>query len=314
MTERARVVFMGTPEYAVPILLGLLAAHQVLAVVTQPDRPAGRGRALKPSPVKEAALAHGLEVLQPTRLRDNPPFLEKVRDLNPDVLVVAAFGMILPSEVLTLPPHGCLNVHASLLPRHRGAAPVPAAILAGDPETGVTIICMDEGVDTGPILSQARCAIAEEDTAGILTGKLAILGRDLLLETLPRWLMGEIVPSPQDGKAATYTGHLEKSIAEIDWTKPAEQLAREVRAYNPWPGSFTFWRGQRLKVLRAQALRSPSAHGVPGQVVINGDDPGVITGCGILILKEVQLAGKQALAAVDFCRGQQGFMGAVLGQ
>ncbi|MGC8837080.1 MAG: methionyl-tRNA formyltransferase [Anaerolineae bacterium] len=312
MPTEVRVVFMGTPEFAVPILQGLLAEHEVLAVVTQPDRPAGRGRALRPPPVKELALAHGLAVFQPTSLRGNQPLLERLRDLAPQVVVVAAFGMLLPPEFLALPPKGCLNVHASLLPRHRGAAPIPAAILAGDRETGVTIMLMDEGLDTGPVLSQASCPVGDEDTAGTLSERLAQLGRDLLLETLPRWVAGEIVPRPQDAEGVTYAPPLRTADAEILWTKPAERLAREVRAFNPWPGSYTFWRGQRLKVLRARPAEG-DVEGMPGQVVLVGGRPGVVTGRGVLVLEEVQPAGKQPMAAEAFLRGQRDLVGSFLG-
>jgi methionyl-tRNA formyltransferase len=312
MPEKVRVVFMGTPQFAVPILEGLLAEHEVLAVVTQPDRPAGRGRTLRPPPVKELAMTRGLPVFQPTGLRGDPSLLEPLRDLAPQAIVVAAFGMLLPPEVLAIPAKGCLNVHASLLPRHRGAAPIPAAILAGDRETGVTIMLMDEGLDTGPILSQAPCPIGDEDTAGTLSEKLAQLGRDLLLETLPRWIAGEIAPRPQDEAGATYAPPLRTADAEIRWTKPAKVLAREVRAFNPWPGSYTFWRGQRLKVLRARPAEG-GADGEPGKVVLLGGRLGVVTGEGILVLEEVQPAGKQPMDAQAFFRGQRGLVGSVLG-
>lgn len=312
MPEKVRVVFMGTPEFAVPILQGLLAEHEVLAVVTQPDRPAGRGRALKPPPVKALALVHGLPVFQPTSLRGDTSVLVCLRELAPQAIVVAAFGMLLPPEVLALPPKGCLNVHASLLPRHRGAAPIPAAILAGDRETGVTIMLMDEGLDTGPILTQASCPICMEDTAGTLSDKLALLGRNLLLETLPRWVAGEITPRLQDETAATYAPPLRVANAEIVWTKTAEILAREVRAFNPWPGSYTFWRGRRLKVLRARPAEG-DVDGLPGQAVVLEGRLGVLTGKGILLLEEVQPAGKQPMAAEAFFRGHRDLVGSILG-
>jgi len=313
MAERIPVVFMGTPDFAVPTLLGLLSEHQVLAVVTQPDRPAGRGRVLRASPAKKVALAQGVEVLQPASLRDNQALLKRLRDLAPAVIVVAAFGLILPPEILSLPRRGCLNVHASLLPRHRGAAPVAAAILAGDEESGAAVMLMDEGLDTGPVLSQASCPIAEDDTTGSLTARLASLGSDLLLATLPRWIAGEIVPEPQDETAATYSQPLRKSEAEIDWSKPAVQLAREVRAFDPWPGSYTFWRGRRVKVLRARPTEGMAGERFPGQVVMVGRQPGVVTGQGVLVLEEIQPAGKPAMTAEAFCRGQRDFVGAVPG-
>jgi len=314
MAGRIPLVFMGTPDFAVPTLLGLLSEHQVLAVVTQPDRPAGRGRVLRASPVKEVALARGVEILQPASLRDNQALLERLRDLDPAVIVVAAFGLILPPEILSLPRRGCLNVHASLLSRHRGAAPVAAAILAGDEESGATVMLMDEGLDTGPVLSQASCPIVEDNTTGSLTARLASLGSELLLATLPRWIAGEIVPEPQDETAATYSRPLRKSEAEIDWSKPAVELAREVRAFDPWPGSYTFWRGRRVKVLQAMPAEGAAGEGVPGQVVMVGRQPGVVTGEGVLVLEEIQPAGKAAMTAEAFCRGQRDFVDAVLGR
>lgn len=313
MPPRVRVVFMGTPEFAVPTLEGLLTEHNVLAVVTQPDRPAGRGRVLTPPPVKEVASSHDVPIFQPTALREDGELLECLRNLEPQVIVVAAFGMLLPPAFLSLPPRGCLNVHASLLPRHRGAAPVARAILAGDRETGVTIMLMDEGLDTGPILSQARCPIAEEDTTGSLTARLAELGRDLLLDTLPRWVAGEITPQPQDEVLATYAPALRKADAEMDWTKPAVVLAREVRAFNPWPGSYTFWRGRRIKVLRARVVKGLGDGDAPGKVVWVQGLPGVLTGDGILLLEEVQPAGKPPMSGAAFCRGQRDLVGSVLG-
>lgn len=305
------IVFMGTPDFAVPSLAALLRdGYQVVGVVTQPDRPAGRGRQLAPSPVKRFAEEHGLTVLQPTTLRQPEPVAE-LQALAPDLIVVAAYGLILPQAVLDVPPHGCLNVHGSLLPRYRGAAPIPAAILAGDQETGVTIMLMDAGMDTGPILSQAVCPIEPDDTTSTLTTKLAELGAALLSQTLPRWLAGEIEPQPQDEERATYAPMMRKADGQIDWALPAEQIARRVRAYQPWPGAVTFWEGQPLKLLRARALLAATA--APGRVVARGEGAAVGTGEGLLLLEEVQLAGKRAMSIADFLRGQRGFIGSVLG-
>ena len=301
----ARIVFMGTPEFAVPSLLALCGEHQVTGVVTQPDRPAGRGRILAPSPVKQAALASGVPVFQPRSLRAAEA-IEPVAAWQPDVIVVAAFGQILPPPVLALPPHGCLNVHASLLPRYRGAAPIPAAILAGDPNTGVTLIRMDEGMDTGPILAQAELPIGPEDTTGSLTAALAALGARLLAGMLPAWLAGEIEEQPQDADRATYCRPLKKQDGLLDWSAPAAQLDRQVRACHPWPGAHTVWREQTLKVLRARAQPAPAGDGQPGQVVALPGGLGVVTGQGLLELLEVQPAGKRAMAAQEFARGQRG--------
>ena len=315
-----RVVFMGTPAFAVPSLERLAESYQIVTVVTQPDRPAGRKRRLTSPPVKEAALARGLSAWQPPTLR-TPEAIAHLRILAPDLIVVVAFGQILRPDVLEIPPHGCLNVHGSLLPKYRGAAPVPAAILGGEVETGVTIMKMDEGMDTGPIIAQATCPIAPDDTTATLRDRLCHLGADLLIETLPRWLAGKIVPRPQDESQATYCRIIAKSDGWLDWGLPAEVLARQVRAYIPWPTTFTDWEGKPLKVLRARPLpgwrsqgQAPwASSGQAGQVIALDDGVGVITGQGALKLLEVQLAGKRAMTIEDFMRGQRGFVGSVLG-
>ncbi len=308
----AHVVFMGTPQFAVPTLLALDDRDRVAGVVTQPDRPAGRGRKLMASPVKEAALARGLAVFQPETLR-SPQVLDRLAAWRPEVIVVTAFGQILPPPVLALPARGCLNVHASLLPRYRGAAPIPAAILAGDATTGVTIMRMDEGLDTGPILAQAECPISPGDTTATLSATLADLGAQLLVETLPGWLAGEIQPRPQDGSLATYCRPLRKEDGWLDWTQPAVHLDRRVRACDPWPGAHTIWQGQRLKLLRARPRPEWQAEGRPGQVVELELGVGVVTGQGLLELLEVQLAGKKPMAADLFACGQRDLIGGSLG-
>jgi len=307
-----RVVFMGTPEFAVPSLVALLReGYDIVGVLTQPDRRAGRGRKLIASPVKRLAQQHSLTIQQPHTLRD-PDAQANLAALTPDVIVVAAYGLILPRAVLDLPSHGCVNVHGSLLPRHRGAAPIAAAILAGDQEAGVSIMLMDAGVDTGPVLSTASLPIAPEDTTGTLTGKLATLGADLLMETLPRWLGDEITPRPQPAAGATYADRIDKRAGEIDWSEPAVLIERRVRAYQPWPTAYTFWNGHRLKILRARAeeIQETREQGL----VIAGKvgEVGVVTGTGVLWLKEVQLAGKRPLPSEAFLRGATGFVGSVL--
>ncbi len=308
----ARIVFLGTPEFAVPSLLALLAAHQVVGVVTQPDRPAGRGQRVVASPVKEAALAQGLPLFQPETLR-SPEAVARLAAWQPEVMVVAAFGQILRPDVLALPPYGCLNVHASLLPRWRGAAPIPAAILAGDAAAGVTLMCLDEGLDTGPILAQAECPIAPDDTTATLTARLADLGAQLLVETLPGWLAGEVRPRPQDSSLATWCRPLRKEDGLLDWSRPALELDRRVRACDPWPGAYTTWQGQRLKVLRTRPHPAWAGAEPAGTVVALPDGAGVVTGQGLLELLEVQLAGKKPLAGGLFVRGQRGFIGGRLG-
>ena len=308
----ARIVFMGTPEFAVPTLRSLDERYQVVGVVTQPDRPAGRGRKLVMSPVKEEAMACALPVFQPESLRSEEA-VARLGDWEPEVIVVAAFGQILRKPVLELPPRGCLNVHASLLPRYRGAAPIPAAILAGDRDTGVTIMHMDEGMDTGPILAQAECPIRPDDTTGSLSARLAELGARLLVEKLPEWLDGQIDARPQDDALATYCPLIRKQDGRLDWTLPADQLDRQVRAYDPWPGAYTTWQGQRLKVLRARPLADWHGRGQPGQVVASETGGlAVITGAGALELLEVQLAGKKPMAAGAFARGQRDLIGSLL--
>ncbi len=306
-----RVVFMGTPEFAVPTLERLIEHFDVVGVVTRPDKPRGRSRAPLPSPVKEVALAHQIPIFQPRTLR-RPKNQEPIRAWQPDVIVVAAFGLILPREVLDIPPHGCVNVHASLLPRWRGAAPIPAAILAGDEVTGITIMLMDEGVDTGPILAQRPEPIHPDDTTASLTQRLARLGADLLVETLPRWVKGEITPHPQDDAQATYAPMIRKEDGFVDWSEPSDLLERKVRAYYPWPTVMTRWQGKLLKILRARAHPDVEPSISPGTVIAWGEGAAVVTGHGVLELLEVQLEGKRALKIEAFLRGARGFIGSQL--
>lgn len=313
-----RIVFMGTPAFAVPALEQLIASeHEVVAVYTQPDMPAGRGRRLTHSPVKRVALDHGLVVLQPLRLRGSAQ-MEQLANLRPDVIVVAAFGQIFRQRVLDIPPFGCLNIHPSLLPRYRGASPIASAILAGDEHTGATIMLLDAGMDSGPILAQRQIAIEPEDTTGTLTIKLAQVGAELLMDTLPPWLNHRLTPQPQDEVMATYTQPISKEEGEIDWNLPAIDIWRRIRAFQPWPGCYTRWRGKTLKVLEAfpllgtgQAGRVVSLVG-KGKNTLKGSVVGVQTGEGILGLLRVQMEGRRAMAAADFVRGQRGFLEASL--
>ncbi len=295
-----RIVFMGSPDFAVPVLEALVAHFPVVGVVTQPDRPAGRGNRLTPPPVKVRAQELGLPVFQPARV-SRPEAVERLKAWAPDLIVVAAYGQILKPNVLRLPRYGCLNVHASLLPRWRGAAPVAYAIWEGDEETGVTIMLMDEGLDTGPILAQRKTPIDPEDTAATLSARLARLGAELLVETIPGYLKGDIRPQPQDDRRATYAPLLKREHGRLDFTQPAARLARQVRAFDPWPGTFTFWKGRRLKVLRAHALNVPSPG--PGVPVVIGEYPAVGTGQGVLVFTQVQLEGKRPVDGAAFLRG-----------
>ena len=305
----SRIVFMGTPQFAVPTLEGLAERHAVVTVVTQPDRRRGRGRRLQPPPVKQAAERLSLPVWQPRTLR-TPEAVAHLRQLAPDVVVVAAYAHILRPNVLDLPARGCINVHASLLPQYRGAEPIVAAILAGEAETGVTVMLIDAGMDTGPILAQRAIPIAADDTRASLTDKLSHLGAHLLVEVLPRWLEGEIQPRPQADAPASYAPRLRKEDGEIDWNQPAAFIERMVRAYAPWPGTYTEWKGKRLRLLRSRPL--PLARATPGEVIETPEGVAVVAGEGVLLLEEVPLAGKKAMSVADFVRGQRGLVGSHL--
>ncbi len=295
----ARIVYAGTPEFAVPALRALIDAGQApVAVLTQPDRPAGRGRKLTPSPVKRVAEAAGLPVYQPQTLKDSEP-QALLRDLRPDLMVVAAYGLLLPPQVLDIPRRGCVNLHASLLPRWRGAAPIQRAILAGDRETGVTLMQMDEGLDTGGMLDAARLPIDDRQTAGELQEVLSLLGAELLVRRLPQLLEGGLQAHPQDESLACHAPKLSKAEAAIDWRKPAAQLQREVRAFNPWPVSHTLLGGQPLKVWSARALEA-SADAPPGRVMAHeADGLRVATGDGQLLIDSLQFPGKQRRSAAE---------------
>ncbi len=291
---------MGSPDFSVPALERLAAHYPLAGIVTQPDRPAGRGRSLKPPAVKETALRLGIPVIQPEKLR-NPEAMIQLRAWAPDLIVVAAFGQILRPEVLSLPKFGCINLHGSLLPRGRGAAPVQAALLAGDQETGITIMKMDAGVDTGPILSQRSVPILPEDTTGTLFEKLAPIGADLLLETLPRYFSGELQPQPQPAEGITHAPMLKKEDGKMDFSQPAAALERRVRAFDPWPGTWFEWDNTPLKVLRTRvsAEKSPGA----GSRLTVGGYPAIGTGQGILILEEIQPAGGKPMQGKAFLAG-----------
>lgn len=295
---------MGSPDFALPTLRALDESFNIVGVVTQPDRPAGRGREMRAPDVKVLAEELGLPVIQPKTLK-SPEALAQLAAWQPDVIVVAAFGQILRENVLTLPPFGCVNVHASLLPRWRGASPVQAAVL-NDDVSGVTIMQMGKGLDTGPILSQRAVDISGDQTAGELFDELAELGAVLLVETLPGYLAGEIKPQPQDETLATYAPKIEKADGELDLTQPAELLARKVRAFNPWPGTFQQFEDRNLKIHRAYAL--PKEQAVPGMRYVIEDKPAWGTGEGLLVLEEVQLAGKSRVTGEAFLRGAKAWL------
>jgi len=309
-----RVVFMGSPGFAVPSLERLvLADYDIVAVYTQPDRPAGRGRAVVPPPVKKVAMERGLTVVQPESLKSEAAVWQ-LAGFRPDVIVVCAFGQILTQAVLDVPPLQCVNVHFSLLPRHRGASPVAAAILAGDEFTGVSIQLVRVKLDTGPVLASAAVPISLQDNSGTLTGKLAVVGAHLLDEALLGWLRQEREPQPQDDAQATYFSRIRREEGEIDWQLPAVEIWRRVRAFNPWPGSYTTWQGKQIKILEAVPIIEDSVV-EPGRVVsLEGQEVvlGVGTGDGVLGIVTVQLEGKKAMSAADFLRGHRELPGASL--
>lgn len=306
------IVFMGAPDFAVPSLRRLMAGQRVAGVVTQPDRPAGRGRQLQPPPIKRVAQEAGIPVYQPPSLRSEAA-IAPLREWRPDLIVVVAFGQILRPLVLNLPPRGCLNVHASLLPRWRGAAPIQHAILAGDTETGVTLMQMDEGMDTGPIYVSQAVPIQADDNAASLHDRLAQVGADLLAAHLDDIVNGRIAPTPQDETQATYAPMIKKEDGRLDWNKPAVQLERQVRAMTPWPGAFTSWQGRHLKLLKTRLVdQLPAAQKPPGSVIAHNDGALVLTADGELEILELQLAGKRPTAISHFLHGQPDFMGSVL--
>ena len=304
----AKIVFMGTPAFALPSLERLLAAHDLLAVVTQPDRPAGRKKQLRPSPVKQLALSHGLPLFQPRRVRE-PQAIEALRQLKADLFIVVAYGQILPQALLDLPRQGTINVHASLLPRWRGAAPIQAAIRAGDAESGVTIMLLDAGLDTGPLLSKRSLELMPDETGASLHDKLSLLGADLLLETIPAYLSGEIAPQAQDDSLATYAPQIKKSEGEIDWNMPALEIDRLVRAFTPWPGAFSHWAGKTLKIISGRPYDGAAK---PGSVQQRDGELAIGTGAGFYLASELQLAGKKRLTARDFINGHGDIIGAQL--
>ncbi|MDP1547449.1 MAG: methionyl-tRNA formyltransferase [Anaerolineales bacterium] len=295
-----RIVFMGSPDFALPSLSALVKKHEVAGVVTQPDRASGRGRELKAPPVKTLALELNIPVIQPQKLRE-PEAMSQLQAWNPDLIVVAAFGQILKKDVLDLPKYGCINVHASLLPRWRGAAPINAAILAGDEETGVTIMKMDVGLDTGPMLSKKSIRLMPDDTAGSVFHTLSTLGADLLLETLPDYIDGKITPQSQPEDGATYAPMLKKEDGLLDFTKSAAELERRVRAMNPWPGAWFEWNGNVLKVARASVSEAEGL-GSGSRLTVQGR-PAVMCADGALVLEEVQPPGKKVMPGKSFLAG-----------
>jgi len=308
-----RIIYAGSPDFAVPALRALIdSEHEVVCVLTQPDRPAGRGRKLTPPPVKVCASEHNLPVLQPETLRD-PAIQQQLRDLEPDCMVVVAYGLILPQAILDIPRYGCINVHASLLPRHRGAAPVQAAILKGDPITGVCLMQMEAGLDTGPVLLSKITDVGSYETTGELTERLADLGADILTRGLQALAAGILQPVVQPKAGATYAGKIAKAQATIDWTEPASEIVLRVRAFNPWPVAQTLLDAKQFRIWRAIADDCLIDQGMPGEIIeLTSRGLVVQAGHGVLILQEVQLPGKSRVAVADWPDAQL-LPGTVLG-
>lgn len=307
-----RIAFMGTPEFALPTLKTLIERSdcEVVGVVTQPDRPAGRGRRIVKSPVKLLAESQAIPLLQPANLRDTFT-IELLQSWSPDVIVVVAFGQILRQQVLELPPHGCLNVHASLLPRWRGAAPVQHALLAGDHETGVTIMKMDAGIDTGPILAQRAIAIGQSETFLTLSQKLAELGAEMLTSVLREYVDGMITAVPQSEVGVTYAPLLKKTDGRLDWTASAINIDRKVRALNPWPGAYAQLDDLPMRILRGSIRSAITEPSIPGQIIVYEGALAVLTGDAIYALEEIQPANKQKMSGRSFVIGHPDLIGKV---
>ena len=322
-----RIIYMGTPQFAVPALEALIEhaapaallpeGYEIITVITRPDKPSGRGRDVVFSPVKQTALAHNLPVWQPGSFKKSENS-EALAAYHADLYIVAAFGQILPQTVLQQPRYGTLNIHASLLPKYRGADPIAESILQGDQKTGVSIMLLDAGVDTGPVLLRRSIALTDEETTGSLTVKLADLGAQALLEALPLWIAGKIDAEPQDEQLASHTRMLKKEDGSIDWNQAAAVLARKIRAYQPWPGAYTYWQGKLLKIIAAMPVASETdTEATPGTISIHAEAGhkllAVTTGSGLLLIKQLQLEGKKAVSADDFLRGYPHIAGQIVG-
>ena len=310
-----RVIFMGTPQPVVPALekLSRTGGVELVAAVTPPDRERGRGRRPDAPPVKQAALTLGIPVHQPESLR-SPRTQGELAELSPDVIVVAAFGRFLPPPVLELPTHGCLNLHPSLLPRHRGPSPVSTAILEGDQNTGVSLMLLDEGMDTGPVIAQRQHALTGDETAGDLTDTLFAIGAELLADSIGPWEQGKLRATPQDNSKATVSRKLERADGLADWTLPASALARRCRAYTPWPGLYAYWQGKILKLLQTSSVYGPASQAKCGVVTSTAEHPlAVSTADGLLALHRLQLEGRRPVSAREFLAGYPDIVGAALG-
>jgi len=310
-----KAVFMGSSAFALPALAALVSnQYEVIAAYTQPDKKAGRGQHIMSCPVKQYAVTQGLTVIQPENFRE-PDTVTKFEALKPDIVIIAAYGQILPEAILAVPVYKCINIHPSLLPRYRGPAPVAEAIRHGDAVTGVTIMLVEKKVDSGPILAQRQITIKEEDTTDILSQRLAELGAELLVETLPRWISGNIIPIVQDESKASYTRMALRGDGELDWKLPAIQLWRNVKAYHPWPGCFTIWKGKRLIITKVIPLPSPNEDPIGQVSTLGRAAPAILavrTGDGLLGIICVQPEGKREMTAAEFIAGHHDFIGSIL--
>ncbi|MEK7688705.1 MAG: methionyl-tRNA formyltransferase [Deltaproteobacteria bacterium] len=302
MDKKLRIVFMGTPEFAVPSLKALIGlGEDVAAIITQPDKPKGRGKKLTTPPVREAALKYNIPVFQPEKIKDEP-FITAIRNFFPDVIAVVAYGKILPKAILDIPPKGCINVHASILPKYRGAAPINWAIINGEKETGITTMLLDEGMDTGDMLLTEKVEIRNDDTASSLHDRLKYIGADLLIKTIKGIKSETIRPIPQDDSQATYAPMLKKEDGRIDWTMKTEEIKNLIRGLNPWPGAYTRWDGKQIKIFKAEVEAGVKEE--PGTVInISTEGIFVATGKGILLIKELQPENKNRMTASEFIKG-----------
>lgn len=308
-----KVIFMGTPDFSVGTLEALIeAGHEVTLVVTQPDKPKGRGKAMQYTPVKETALAHGIEVYQPAKIRE-PECVEYLKKYEADIMVVVAFGQILTKEILDMPKYGCVNVHASLLPKYRGAAPIQWAVINGEKVSGVTTMRMDEGIDTGDMILKEEVELDSEETGGSLFERLAKTGAELCVKTLTAIEDGTATYTPQDNAQATHTKMIKKQLGEIDFTKPAEEIERLIRGLNPWPSAYTHWNGKTLKIWKVSVVEKESGK-EPGTIEVGKNTIAVQTGKGMLQLEEIQLEGKKRMQTDAFLRGVSLETGILLGK
>lgn len=301
-----KVVYMGTPDFAVPALEALVKEYGVMTVLTQPDRPKGRGNKVTASPVKEVALAHNIPVFQPERLRKDQEVIDKLKELKPDVMVVVAYGQILTKEVLDIPKYGCINIHGSLLPKYRGAAPIQASIINGDDVTGITTMYMDIGVDTGDMILKSVVPIEDDDTAGTMHDKLSVVGAKALMDTLKLIEENKAPREKQNDEEATHVTMINKKDGLIDWNKSAKEIHNLVRGLNPWPSAFTYIDGKMLKIWQTKIITDRNDEGLPGQIIdLTSEDIIVKTGDGCLALTEIQLQGRKRMPAKEFLKGYQ---------